>query len=153
MNVTSGYIREKLKVFDGGFFGPKVSKNALLRDTGYWVPTMDDLREKVPASRLIMAKALGVSIDRLPHIHTGSNGRWDCDNYAISGCSNVQAIHDRECRENGHTDREQYAIIPFVRADIDHKQAICLTNDGWAIVEFITGEITQDLNIKILLVG
>lgn len=155
MNASSKYIRKKLQIFDEkGFFGRKISKNALLRDRGYWIPELSDLSAKVIAARSQMAMALGVDVESLSNIHSGSNGRWDCDNYAIYGCASIKAIHDRICRKNGF-DCNEYAIWPMSRSDIDHTQALCLTNDGWYIVEFITGQIwpVEAIKPKLLLVG
>lgn len=155
MNVSSKHIREKLRVFDGKWPWGKVSTNALLRDTGYWLPLYEDLESKVVSARHENAMIFNVGINELPQLHTGNNGIWDCDNYAILGCYLVKAFHASECRKNS-TNAMEYAIFPMSRSDINHTQAICLTDDnGWYVVEFITGAIThyKKVNPKVLVVG
>lgn len=154
MNVTSDLFRKELSVFDRGFFN-KVSKSALLRDRGYYVLTPEDLKVRVANARAKMAEILGVSIDQLPEIHTGANGRFDCDNYAILGGQIMNAQWDRECRESGDEMKKQLADLPLSRKDIDHTQSLCLTTEGFFIVEWITGEVwpATENNPEILLVG
>jgi hypothetical protein len=156
MNITSTELRDRLKFFDKtGLFSSKVSKSALLRDSGYYISDANELKEYVSRARSAMTAILEVSLDELPEIHTGSNGRWDCDNYAFLGSYIVKAIHDKTCRKTGRDDQE-YTILPISRSDIDHTQAISLTNQGWYLIEFITGEVSKinDSNKpEILLIG
>lgn len=155
MNISSDQVRENLKVFDGKYFWQKISKKAQLCDTGYFIPKLENLKEKVVLARIEMARILDVSIHDLHLVHTGINGRYDCDNYAKMGCAIVHALHDRECRKIG-SNAMQFAIFTMARADKNHTQAICLTQEGWYIVEFINGEIKhwkEIKNLKLMLVG
>lgn len=149
MNCSADHIRENLKTFDGGFFGPKISKSALLRDRSFYVSEPGDTLcdEVMP----IMASILGVNE---AHQAYEKNGRWDCDNFTILGCAIVKALHDKRCREQGLSDSE-YAIWPMARSDMDHTQAIRLTTAGWYFYEFIYGRgwSIDELKPRILMVG
>lgn len=155
MNVTSQEVRKRLQIFDTFF--DKQSKKALLRDRQYWLGTGDDLKSRVHMARMEMASDLHVTIEDLPYIHTGNNGRYDCDNYSIHGCSVLKAQWDAYCRENpAYADAEEYAIWPMSRADMPHTQAIALTKNYTYLIEFIDGNIsliTERNKPKVLLIG
>jgi len=156
MNISSAQVRKRLEEFEGGFFGRKISSGALLRDTGYFITDPEDLRRRVIMARHWMAKISRVPIESLSSIMSNAdgkdNGRLDCDNFAIDGCSIMKREFDADCRESGDNDSQELAIWPAARDDIDHSQALCLTTDGWRMVEFITGEIVSKIP-KLLQVG
>lgn len=154
MNVSSDKVRQELRTFDGGIFGPKISKTALLRDGQYFVPTPEDMKFLVGSARQRMATLLAVKVGDLATIWE-DNGRWDCDNYAILGCAMIKALHDVRCRLEGRKDDAEYAIWPVARADMEHTQALCLTMDGWYFIEFMTGESwsMREFKPELLIVG
>jgi hypothetical protein len=131
-------------------FGRGVGRSALLRDTFYFVPSPDDLRTKVEVARKKMAEILGVESERLSEVYAES--RWDCDNAATLGCILVKAFHEVQARG---TDAGEYCIHIMSRADMDHTQAVCLTDDGFYCVEFITGVVwsVKELKPDVLLIG
>jgi hypothetical protein len=119
---------------------PKVGKTALLKDRGFYVPTLFDLRRRVNMARFEMAQISRVPLSELAEIHTGQNGRRDCDNYAAEGCAILKAQFDADCREHGW-DHQEYGIHEMSRADMNHTQALCLTQAWFYIVDFIDGRI------------
>jgi len=158
MNISASEVRQKLaQAFDAnkGFFGRKVAKTALLRDLAYFVPDRKDVVLKVLLGRHHMADILNVDVNALSKIHTGANGRFDCDNYAILGCAIAKALHDVACRESGHLEEEEYAMWPMARNDMDHTQAICLSDEGFLVIEWITGWVRSAELVKpdIYLIG
>ena len=151
MNVSSSEVRDKFKIFDTLF--NRVSAKALLRDEAFSLfKNRQSLEREVRQARLEMARILKVSIEDLPTVHTGENGRFDCDDYAALGISILKAMHDVECRQTGSAD-EARACWSMSRKDVDHTQGISIGEDGLFIIEWITGEIEQitDANKPIIL--
>lgn len=155
MNITSDDVRLRLRELDSWL--KRVSQNAKLKDRKYHIAEYDDLWMRVPMARLSMAAELGVEIQELPYIHTGANGRFDCDNYAHFGCTVLKAQWDSYCRRNvAFKDEEEYAIWPMSRKDIPHTQAIAVAKDALYVVEFITGKIvkiTESNKPSVILIG
>lgn len=139
-------VREKLSEQ----FGRKVGRGALLRDTDYSVQPLEKIEQHVKAARTWMAQILKVDYDRLKEVHTGANGRFDCDNYAMMGTAIAKAIHEVLFRG---TEEPELATWPMAREDIDHTQSLVLSEEGFFVVEWITGDIFIADNLKILLVG
>ena len=151
MNVSSSEVRDRFKIFDTLF--NRVSAKALLRDRAFSLfLNRVALEREVLLARLEMARILKVAIFDLPKIHTGENGRFDCDDYAALGTSILKALHDVECRQMSATD-EARACWEMSRKDADHTQGIAICEDGLYIIEWITGEIEQitDRNKPIIL--
>lgn len=146
MNLKSDSIRKYLSVFDEkGIFKRSVSRSAQLKDEGYSLHDIDDIRRMVAMTRSAMAKLSNVELAALPNIHSGRNGRNDCDNFNIVGAYILKLLHDRECREDIERGVEmEYAIFPFARKDRDHTECICLSYLlEWYLVDFIGGTIKK----------
>lgn len=159
MNISSKQFRANLATaFDAQkpWFSKGVGARAFLNDRGYYIPTLKDLKKRVPKARLKMADIAEVGLKYLSGTHSGDNGRNDCDNFAFLGSYIVKAQFDTFCRKQNLLHRE-YNLLPMARADMPHTQALCLTQDGWfQVVEFITGDIYSikyDKPLRILKLG
>ena len=94
--MKSSELRKEMEVFDT--FLNRISKKAMLKDTDYIVPPVEALMVTAVRANKRMAAVLEVEPEALPSLHTGSNGRWDCDDYTNLGNAIVRALWEVNCR-------------------------------------------------------